>query len=243
METTNWLADESLSLFGSLGWNFFKYGTLYGILGLIGGIALAFFLNRHGIFQRTNKVWTYFAKLNFVYLPILLATLFGVFSAVNGIQKTVNAWIDDSAHRIEIYALDYVPQVQEMGEELVVVEEEAEKKLKDMILEGAGLEENPMAERFYFWFNKALITYMLDKMGYSTDIEGLKALATEEEKLEALNAQFFAGVAGFIKKKIIEQVFSGIQSGLFITFLPFILVPIVEYSVFFIVKRKTPVER
>lgn len=236
METANWLLSEITSIFGSAIWSFFSKGALFGLIGLIGGIVLVRGWNKRKAFSRPNKAWTFLAKINLFYIPILFSLLFGVFASVIGIQKTTNNWIKSSADSIQEYAAGYLPEVEKIGQQLIQSADKTEDALYAKVVEGSGLSKNSMGQKFYYWFNRNIISFMLSKLGYSDDVSGITQMV-QEKQLTQLNASFFGGVSNNLQNNLVGNYFMAIYYGLLAIFLPFILIPIGEYVVYLLNKK------
>lgn len=236
MEMANWLLSEITSIFGSAIWNFFSKGALFGLIGLIVGIVLVRRWNKRKFFSRPNKLWTFFAKINLLYIPILCSLLFGVFASIFGIQKTTNNWIKNSTDSIQEYAAGYLPAVEKIGQQLIESADQTEDALYEKVVENSGLSNNSMGQKFYYWFNRNIISFLLSKLGYSDDVNGITQMVQEKE-LTQLNASFFGGISNNLQSKLVGNYFMAIYYGVLVIFLPFILFPIGEY-VFYRLNQK-----
>jgi hypothetical protein len=227
MEMASWLIGEITGIFGSAIWNFFTRGFFYGILGSALGIALVIIANKRKAFNRPNRAWTILAKAHLVYIPILFGLLFGIFASVFSIQNTTDDWIESSTGAIKEYAVGYIPQVEKIGQQLIESGQQTQEDLYAKVVEGSGFAEGSWAEQFYFWFNRNIISFLLNKLGYSDDVAGI-AQMVEGENLEQLNAGFFGGVSNNLRNNLVGNYFMTIYYGLLIFFLPFILIPVGE---------------
>lgn len=236
METANWLLSEITSIFGSAIWSFFSKGALFGLIGLIIGIVLVRRWNKRKLFSRPNKAWTFLAKINLLYIPILFSLLFGVFASVFGIQKTTNNWIKSSTNSIQEYSANYLPAVEKIGQQLIESADKTEDALYAKVVEGSGLSKNSMSQKFYYWFNRNIISFMLSKLGYSDDVAGITQMVQEKE-ITQLNTSFFGGISNNLQNNLVGNYFMAIYYGILAIFLPFILIPIGEY-VFFRLNKK-----
>ncbi|WP_282777322.1 hypothetical protein [Phaeodactylibacter xiamenensis] len=227
MEMATWLIGEITGIFGSAIWNFFTKGLFFGILGFTLGITLVIIANKRKAFHRSNRVWTILAKAHLIYIPILLGLLFGVFASVFSIQKTTDDWIAQSTGTIEKYAVGYIPHVETIGKQLVESGQQTQENLYAKIVEGSGFAEGSWAQQFYYWFNRNIISFLLNKLGYSDDVTGI-AQMVEGENLQQLNAGFFGGISNNLRNNLVGNYFMTIYYGLLVFFLPFILIPVGE---------------
>ncbi|WP_282782805.1 hypothetical protein [Phaeodactylibacter xiamenensis] len=236
MESASWLIGEITGIFGSAIWNFFTRGALYGFLGFSLGLILVIIANKRKAFNRPNRVWTIIAKANLFYIPILLGFLFGVFASVSSIQKTTNEWIMGSTGAIEEYAVGYIPEVERIGQQLLETGNQSEELLYAKIVEGSGFSEESYAQKFYYWFNRNIISYLLNKLGYSNDVTGITQMV-EGENLKQLNAGFFGGISSNLQNNLAGNYFRAIYYSLFLFFIPFILIPVGEGIVHYLNRR------
>lgn len=236
MKTVDWLLSEVTSIFGTAIWSFFSKGALFGLIGLIVGIILVRRWNKRKAFSRPNRAWTFLAKINLFYIPILFSLLFGVFASVFGIQKTTNNWIKSSTDSIQEYAVGYLPEVEKIGRQLIESAEKTEDALYAKVVEGSGLSKNSMGQKFYYWFNRSIFSFLLSKFGYSDDVPGITKMVQEKE-LTQLNASFFGGISNNLQRNLVDNYFRAVYIGLLGIFLPFILIPIGEYVVYFLNKK------
>lgn len=235
METANWLISEILGIVGSLAWNFFTKGFLFSLLGFFLGAGLVYLGHRRGGFRRPNKVWNIAAKLHYIYIPLLAAILFGTFASIYSIQNTTNGWIDDSSTALQSYALDYLPEVQNIAAELGTRASVSEDALGDIILEKAGLEDNRMAGDLYQYINRKIIGLVLSTLGYEDDVANVAKLA-EPGGLDRITASSFSGLSTYLKQGFVSSYMSGIYWWMILLFLPFIGFAAGEY-VFYRINR------
>lgn len=236
METTIWLLNEITKIFGSAIWSFFANGAFYGLVGLIWGVILVIILNKRKIFNRTNKVWTFFAKINLFYIPVLFSILFGVYASVFSLQNKIDNWIKGSVDSIQNYSASYIPEVEKIANQLLASADKTEKALKAKVIEGSGLSKYSMGQTFYYSFNRYIISYMLSKYGYTDDITGITSMV-KEKQLKQLNASFFGGITTTIQKDFTSKYFNIIYTNLFWIFFPFVFVPIGEFVFFFFYQK------
>lgn len=240
MDSAKWLASEALSLGGSFVWNFFSSGFFYGFLGLLLGVVLVVLLRRKGHFKRPTTLWRVLVKAQYIFIPLLLASAFSTFGAIRGIQSTINGWIDDSAAEIQAYGESYIPSIKAYAESAASTAGGGEEWLKESILEGAGLEENSMVEKFYVIVNRKIIGYALEQMGLENNSQGLGQLATEGN-MQKLSSMSFGGVTGYMKNGFVNAYASGIywSVAVFFGFLAFLSIG--EYLLFRANQKIAPV--
>lgn len=82
-------------------------------IGFVSGLCLIIAAKKNGWFKRNNVFWSFIARLNYVYIPVLFLALGGFFGAVRGIHKISGNFIDTSTQPIVAYAQGYLPQIQD----------------------------------------------------------------------------------------------------------------------------------
>ncbi len=228
METANWLLGETTSLFGSLLWNFLSTGFLYGLLGFAIGLGLVMMGEKWKFFTRPNKVWTIVAKLNWVYLPVLLAVCFCVFGATRSVQNSLDSWIDASSDMLQSYSAAYIPKVENIGQQLLATTNEGEHIIEAKILENMGSSfDNQLAQKFYTWINRSIMSYTAEYLGYDDTIQGFQSMI-KDEKLQQLNTTAFGNTADFLQSRLANEFMLPTYWWLFLILSPFIAIPIIE---------------
>jgi len=242
MNTLQWLTTETLSLIGSFTWNFIKGGFLAGLLGFVIGVFLVFFLRRKGLMKRPNSLWKLIVKLQYIFIPILLAFIFGSVGATNSVHTMINQWVDNSTLELNEYSKNYVPEIQLISERLSTSATNTDGKVKELILESSGLAENAMAQNFYYAVNRQIIGYSLEYLGLANNVEGLKELS-KPENASKLSEISFSSLSKYLKSSLIGPYVSGFYWSIAIFFIPFLLISLGEFVLFFINRRAAPVIR
>jgi len=113
MDTLSWLLENGLSHISSAFTNFF----LYGFLASMAGLALSIFLIKAGntmhLFERSNGLWTFIAKLNYLVLPLSFSLFFGFTGGVWGVHSAAENYIDESTAPLIDHATAFLPDFQD----------------------------------------------------------------------------------------------------------------------------------
>lgn len=78
------------------------------------GLFFSLFLIKKGkklnLFQRSNGLWTFVAKLNYLAMPIAFMLFFGFTGGIYGVQSAMNNYIDKTTEPIINYATTFLPE-------------------------------------------------------------------------------------------------------------------------------------
>jgi len=98
METLNLILDLAYEIGMSVVASFFIYGLLSATIGLFIGIFIVRKINKNQGFQRAFGFWTFVAKLNMVYLPIVTMISMGVLGGIYGLNDSINSYLETAVH-------------------------------------------------------------------------------------------------------------------------------------------------
>jgi hypothetical protein len=113
MENFNALFEAMGSLIIQVTGNVLMSGLGWGITGFILGIILVVQCKKRQTFARSNALWSFVAKCNYVLIPIALGGLGLTQGGIMGAHNTVNEWIDMTTEPIIEYVADYLPAFQQ----------------------------------------------------------------------------------------------------------------------------------
>ena len=234
MDTLNWLTNEISNIIASFVWSAVTWASILGILGFIGSIFMVRFFNRQGYFQRTNRLWTFFAKLNLAYLPMLCASLFVALGVIYGVQKPTNNWINKTTEPIVEYAVAFVPTIQQLGTHMDS-QLTLEEALSQELFKGQNLADDSWEREMHLQYNSAITTAILDEFGYPHEIDGLISLV-REQNLAGINAAFFTNLPAAIQDYC-GTYFWVAYGAILMTFLPFFLFSLGEFGLYILYAR------
>lgn len=236
MDTLNWLTNEISNIFSSLVWSAFTWASIFGLLGFISSIFMVRFLNKRGYFQRANKVWTFVAKINLVYLPLILPIYFAAMGAIFGVHQTTNTWIEKTTEPVAAYAVAFVPAIQELGTHLNT-QLTLEEALTQELAKGQIVTSNSWEQEMQTQYNNAIVTTLLDEFGYPHEVDGLIRLL-REQNLSELNASFFASIPSAIQDYC-GYYFWMAYGYVWAVFFPFFLISLAEFGAHFLYQKGT----
>lgn len=98
METLNLILDFAYEIGMGVVSSFFIYGFISSIIGLTFGIWAVRKINKYNGFQRAFGLWTFIAKLNMVYLPIIAMISLGFLGGIYGLNDSINSYIESAVH-------------------------------------------------------------------------------------------------------------------------------------------------
>lgn len=234
MDTLNWLSNEIANIFSSLVWSAFTWATIMGLIGFIGSIFMVRLLNKRGYLQRQNRLWTFLAKMNLIYLPIILPVYFAAMGAIFGVHKTTNNWIEKTTEPVTEYALAFLPTVQQLGTHLNT-QLTLEETLNQALLNEQDLPNDSWEREMQVQYNNAIVTTLLDEFGYPHEVDGLISLV-REQNLAAVDASFFTSLPAAIQDYC-GTYFWIAYGSVWIAFFPFFLITIIEFGIHFIYSR------
>lgn len=210
-------------------------GIGFAILGLIGGIFLVIRLNRKEAFHRPHPIWTFLSKINLVYLPIVLALFLGANGLVIGLQKTCNKWIDVGTQPVVEYANAYLPTLQAAAMNMDL---SRALTLEEMIALELGNKQGSSTggytEDIMFHYNSAIAGALLEELGYPSEIDETVRVLRDLD-LSRIDQHFFNQIPDAIKSYA-GNYFLVLYQMILTGFLPFLLIPVLEYGIYLLVK-------
>lgn len=225
----NAIFNQVSALVSTLISNALIYGFFFAVLGLVGGIILMVKFNRNGGLDRRHDIWTFLAKINLVYVPILLALFLGSGGLVVGVQKTCNNWIDASTQPVVEYANMYLPTLKAAAMELDI---NSALTLEEMIALELGDHQEVAGDSYtsdlMFHYNSAIAGALLEELGYPRELDELVKVMRSLD-LSRIDINFFNRIPDSIKSYAGGYFFI-LYKMIFLGFLPFLLIPGVEYG-------------
>ncbi|MEZ4963126.1 MAG: hypothetical protein R2830_25105 [Saprospiraceae bacterium] len=230
MESFNWFIGEITGQFayaaGSIIWNVF----LFGFLGFAGGVALVVIGRKREWFRREFRAWSLAAKLNYLYLPLLLMVFGGVTGSFYGVKKTADRFVEKTAAPLAQYAQAYASNIQAYLPDPQWAAEE-DMTLEEMIALGlsekGGLEPGSMASMAATAINLAIAEQMLDEFGVPELVrDPIGAVRALREA--SFQASMFSNMTPKLQSVCGQFVWLKYKVMLFF-FLPFLLLPLGEY--------------
>lgn len=232
METFTWFISEITSQFAYAAGHIFWNLLLFGFLGLAGGVSLVIIGRKRGWFRRESRVWSLFAKLNYLYLPLLLMVFGCVAGSFYGIKKTADHFVEKTASPLAKYAQEYASNIQAYLPEPQWAKEE-DMTLGDMIAQGmaerGGLEPGSTAAMAAVAINYAIVEHVLDELGVPElvrDPVGVLRVLREA----SFSASMFNNLTPRLQSVCGHFIWLKYKVVLFF-FLPFFLLPVGEYLV------------
>jgi len=96
METLNLILDLAYEIGFNIVSSFFIYGAIGSFIGFIIAVWAVRKINKAKGFQRAFGLWTFAAKLNMVYLPIVGIILFGTLGGTYGLNSSINGYLESA---------------------------------------------------------------------------------------------------------------------------------------------------
>lgn len=236
-----WLISEALGLVGNFFLNTLKYGFLFSVIGVIAGVYLYRFAKKKGLLQRMTRTWTGLTRIYVAYIPFVLAFMLGSMGGNFGVQRSVNKWINASTEPVIDYAVNYIPQLQKLGVHLdaqLTLEEALMQLIYQQQSQNQSIPDDPRVKQMLLLFNKTIVHAFLDELGYPRNIDGLIKLV-RGTGLAKISESTLQGIPRSLRKEV-GKFFVPIYWGIFMTFLPFLLLPLVEWGIHWLINRSNP---
>lgn len=221
-------------------YDMFYSAIVVGAVGLIVGVLVMLFFKDRKAFIRPISLWTFIAKLNYLYIPACFAALFGLFGAVYSFQSNVDNLVDFSSETFMKSGEKALPVVDSLVHRLNPFSE-----LKDEVY--AVVQEEKPSESYYL--NRILgslsyhyVVMIANELGYPETVKGVQQMAKEnnfsnpDEKLlrrlpEAAKSYYWV-------------FFRGAYWDAFWSVFPYFLIPVGEYGLYrlvsWIFRKSTP---
>ncbi len=230
METFQWFINEVKNQFffaaGSIIWN----TVLFALAGLVAGIALVVIGHKRKWFKRDVAVWSFFAKLNYGYLPGLLMVFGGVTGSFYGVKKTADRFVEKTATPLAHYAQEYASNIRAYLPD-PQWEREEDMTLEEVIAQGlsekGGLEPGSIASMAATAINIAIAEHLLDEYGVPELVRD--PIGTVRVLREAsYQAAMFSSMTPKLQSVCGHFIWLKYKLVLFV-FLPFLLLPLGEF--------------
>lgn len=232
MDTFKWFIGEISGQFtyaaGSIFWNI----LLFGFLGFASGIALIVVGRKRGWFKREYRLWSFVAKLNYLYLPLLLMVFGGVTGSFYGAKKTADRFVVKVATPLAGYAQEYASNIQSyLPEPQWAIENDM--TLDEMIAHGVkekgGLKPGSFSHMAAVAINVTIVGHVLDELGMPELVrDPIGAVRALREA--TYQAAMFSGMTPKLQSVCGYSIWLKYKIVLFL-FLPFLLLPVGEYLI------------
>lgn len=225
------------------------YSSIVGvILFLIVGIILVIFCAKKNLFKRKNKFWNIATKLYYVYIPVVIAIFGAINGGIYGLKKAVNRIIEEQSSELMAVIIPEMPDFQKHLQETIGSTNLVEFSTKDIIDEYFDSEDaeeeddKGMFDKIYDkatkWVFEGTFNGLISHYSEKLNIDGSTAVGTVKimrsidfSDLDKSTARI---VSKFIKKQS-NSFFRGLYFSQLINLLLFLIVPIVETSLYFII--------
>lgn len=209
-------------------YDMFYSAIVVGAVGLIVGVLVMLFFKDRKAFIRPNSLWTFIAKLNYLYIPACFAALFGLFGAVYSFQSNVDNLVDFSAETFMRSGEKALPAIDSMVHQLNTF-----SALEDEVYK--YVQEVESTESYYLNRVFGYVTYhytrmIANELGYPDTVEGVQQMAKEnnfsdpdEELLRQMPEAAKSYYWVFFRRAYWDA---------FWTVFPYFLIPVGEYGLF-----------
>jgi len=224
--------DASYSVAGIF-YDMFYMGIIVGAVGLIFGVLVTLFFKDRGMFVRSNSTWSFIAKLNYLYIPVCFAALFGLVGAVYSFQYKVDNLVDFSEESFMRSGEKFLPAIDSLSHQFNTFSE-----LEDEIYE--AVREDSATDFYYLNKLVSLVVYhgikmLTNELGYPDTVAGVQQMAEENN---------FSNPSEDLLRRLPEAAnsyywvfFRSAYWNAFWTVFPYFLIPVGEYGLFLLVVR------
>jgi hypothetical protein len=193
---------------------------------------------KKGFFRRPGRTWSFVVGLNYIYIPILLAIVGGFGGTFYGAHSCAERFIDDTARPLSNYGHNYFQQAISILPE-IKWDKHPNKTLDEVLAhemaQRIGASPGTTAYPYLMVINQSVIQHVVREANVSDKIDPLKVANYLQNHRLASNA--FIG----LPRTLHEQCdgFFWIQyAWIAWIFLPFLLLPWIEYFFFRLVTRR-----
>ncbi|MFT5765778.1 MAG: hypothetical protein ACI8X3_003215 [Saprospiraceae bacterium] len=233
METLNAFFDTIASYIWSGLFNIIGQGVLFAFLGLIIAILFINVGRRQKWFSRSFSLWTFVAKLNYIFLPVLFMVFGGTVGVLNGVHATAGNIIDDTSEELVDYSEVYITDFQKYLNSIPI--EETGGSIADWVK--AHLETIPnlnwISKIIGLALNTGLVKACMAALGIPDSLNDPSVLADLLDSEEL--AIFLVSIPSNALHTECDIIFWGFFIGMFSVFTPFFMLSIYEFILHFIV--------
>lgn len=238
METFNAYLQDFAYIISDLLSSIFLHGFGGGIIGLIIGIIIVRKARKKGVFNRSNSLWSFVAKCNYVLLPVALLIVGITQGGIYGAHDTAEEWIEQTTTPIIDYAENYLPQMQAFCDTHVLG-----KSNNGMTIEEAVIAQNPDAARgmkgsIMTSFNVLLLGSFLDVVSPTGGEIAEPLILLSQINLEKLDRNAFEILPASMRAAT-SFYFAGFYWTFFAPFGMYFLIMIAEIALFRFISKPT----
>jgi hypothetical protein len=233
MDTLQWLLNKITQYLADLFFALLTYGVSFGLLGLFLGITLVIIAGKSGVFRRPSGLWKVLAAINYVYIPLVLASMGAFWGTIYGAHSSANQLIENNAKPLAEYGGIYWNQAIAIVPE-IPWEQHHDKTLAEILAvemaKRLGTVPDTEVHDYFVKVNVAVVEHLLQEADIPSSLrDPLTIIRTLQNK--RLPSNVFIGLPRTILARS-DDFFSLKYAWVFGLFLPFLLLPVAEYLVF-----------
>ncbi len=233
MDTLQWLLNKITQYLADLFFALLTYGVSFGLLGLFLGITLVIIGSKSGYFRRPNGLWKVLAAINYVYIPLVLASMGAFWGTIYGAHSSANQLIENNAKPLAEYGGIYWNQAIAIVPE-IPWEQHYDKTLAEILAvemaKRLGTVPDTEVHDYFVKVNVAVVEHLLHEADIPSSLrDPLTIIHAIQNK--RLPSNVFIGLPRTILARS-DDFFSLKYAWVFGLFLPFLLLPVAEYLVF-----------
>lgn len=241
--------NEILGASAGIGMAALGYLLLGVAIFLIIGIITVIISGRKNLFKRNNKVYNVLTKIYYPYIPIILAIFGGIFGAIYGLNQSINKNIEAQSKLLMESIIPQLPDLQSFIDENLDSMEIAGLSTGDFVEKYLNKDSTKVERGFFAGITNKAGKWVLEGVidgviSYSAGELGIES-GTTRNTLSTLRSIDFNHLdesaskmaSGSIKKQV-NAFFGGLYISQLINLLLFLIVPIVEILIYFLLIRK-----
>ncbi|WP_420129722.1 hypothetical protein [Longimicrobium sp.] len=210
-------------------WKATLTAIVFGAGGLALGVGLVVFAGRRGMLRRDPRPWGWVARMNYVYVPVVLMLLCASLGSVYSAHRVVRTAIDRTTDPAISYARSYLPALQTALNEKLGKPRGSVATVETLVAEQMSGERvrNPLVRQALYRLNLALVHHALDQVQVPDGARGA-VNALRHADLTDLDAQSFQSLPRALHGAA-NSFFFAKYLFVWTLFAPFLLIPVAEH--------------
>lgn len=214
-------------------------GALFAVIGLAAAVAILAVCRRKSLFRREREWWTWVARLNYVYLPVLLVVVGGSLGAVFGAHRATRGWIEETREPLAEYARGYLSDFQQTLNASAGMAEGSGTTVEELVARQMRPDavESRFARAALYHVNVAIVRYAIAQVDLPPEAQ---APVQAIRRLDV--SDLSAGTSNILRRALHEAAnsfFYGQYAALLLFFAPLLLLPFAEYAAHAIYRRRS----
>lgn len=210
-------------------WKAALIAAVFGAAGLALGVAMVVFAGRRGMLRRDLRPWGWVARMNYVYVPVVLMLLCASLGSVYGAHRVVRTAIDRSTDPAISYARSHLSALQTALNETLGKHRGSEATVETLVAGQMSSERvrDPLVRQALYRLNLALVHHALDQVQVPDGARGA-VNALRHADLTELDTRSFQSLPRALHGAA-NSFFFAKYLFVWMLFAPFLLIPVAEH--------------